>query len=63
MKLIPIFFLSLFIFCFDGIGQVIIEGKIHNYDGKSTLFYYPTLEGIHTSVWVTIVPMQRENLK
>jgi thiol-disulfide isomerase/thioredoxin len=38
------------------IGQITIEGKIHNYDGKTKLHYYPTLEGIHTSVWKTIQP-------
>jgi len=38
------------------IAQVIIEGKIHNYDGNTELYYFPTLEGIHTSVWKTIHP-------
>jgi len=38
------------------LGQIIIKGKIHNYDGKSEVNYCPTVEGIHTPVWEAVQP-------
>lgn len=37
-------------------GQVVIKGKIQNYDGESTIAFYPTLDGIFAPIWRTIKP-------
>ena len=64
MKLILLFFLSFLIFRIDGNGQIIIEGKIHNYDGESKVIYVPTLEGIHSSsLWETVQPNSKGEFK
>ncbi len=39
-----------------GLGNVVIKGKIHNYDGKSIVGYYTTLEGIVTTYWEEVQP-------
>ena len=33
------------------IGKVVIRGKIHNYDGKTRIGYYRTLQGVMTAFW------------
>jgi hypothetical protein len=44
--------LFLLMACFSmvsyGNGKVVIRGKIRNYDGKSLVYYHPTIEGIYT---------------
>jgi len=37
-------------------GKVVIRGKIRNYDGKSSVYYQPTIEGIYTPYWKEIKP-------
>lgn len=37
-------------------GKVVIRGKIRNYDGKSIVYYHPTIEGIYTPYWKEITP-------
>jgi thiol-disulfide isomerase/thioredoxin len=37
-------------------GKVIISGKISGYDGKSIVYYNPTIEGIFTPYWKEIKP-------
>lgn len=54
MKHILTFVLVFFYFC--GYSQVVVKGKIHNYDGKSIIYYNPTIEGIHTPYWFEIIP-------
>lgn len=44
-------------------GQVVIKGKILNYDGKTKIFYNPTIEGIHTPYWIDITPTPSGNFK
>ena len=63
MKFSLIFFLPIFLIFIDGKGQIIIEGKIHNYDGKSEVYYHPTLEGIYSPTWKTLQPNSRGEFK
>jgi thiol-disulfide isomerase/thioredoxin len=37
-------------------AKVVIQGKILHYDGRSIVYYHPTLEGIHTYHWYEIKP-------
>jgi hypothetical protein len=54
---------SIFLFLFEGQGQVIIDGKIHNYDGQSKVYYHPTLEGIYCPTWKTVLPNSQGEFK
>jgi len=40
----------------NAFGKVVIRGKIQNYDGKSIVYYHPTIEGIYTPYWKEIKP-------
>ena len=54
MKIIPYIILTaLPIF---GYGQVVIEGRIHNYNGKSEVYYTHTWDGIHTMNQKSVKP-------
>ncbi|MDH5365965.1 MAG: hypothetical protein OEW67_03205 [Cyclobacteriaceae bacterium] len=44
-------------------AQVVIKGKIINYDGKTKIYYSPTIEGIHTPYWIDIMPSASGNFK
>lgn len=48
--------LCIVISCHSVVAQVTILGKILNYDGKSTISYHPTIEGIYTPYWKEIKP-------
>lgn len=37
-------------------GKVTIRGKILNYDGKSVVYYHPTIEGVFTPYWKEVKP-------
>lgn len=37
-------------------GKVAIRGKILNYDGKSVVYYHPTIEGVFTPYWKEVKP-------
>jgi thiol-disulfide isomerase/thioredoxin len=43
-------------FIFSAEANVIIKGRILHYDGKTIIYYYPTIEGIHTPYWKEIKP-------
>ncbi len=36
--------------------KIVIKGKILGYDGKSIVFYHPTIEGIYTPYWKEVKP-------
>jgi thiol-disulfide isomerase/thioredoxin len=42
--------------CCASFAKVIIRGKIHNYDGKSIVYYHPVVEGIYTPYGKEIQP-------
>lgn len=44
-------------------AQVVIKGKIHNYDGGSEIAYYPTLDSIYAPVWRNINPKSNGTFK
>ncbi|MGK7390040.1 MAG: TlpA family protein disulfide reductase [Candidatus Cyclobacteriaceae bacterium M2_1C_046] len=44
-------------------AQVVIKGKIHNYDGKSEISYYPTLDGIYSPRYLTVKPKPNGSFK
>lgn len=50
------FFILLTIIAANAFGKVVIRGKIRNYDGKSIVYYHPTIEGIYTPYWKEIKP-------
>jgi hypothetical protein len=50
---ITLFFVFVFLFAE---AKVSIRGKILNYDGKSIVYYNPTIEGIHVSYWLEVQP-------
>src|SRR5688500_16254913 len=37
-------------------SKVVIHGKILHYDGKTIVYYHPTIEGIHVPYWLEIKP-------
>lgn len=45
-----------FLCCQLSHGKIIIRGKINDYDGKTVVYYRPTLEGIFTPYWFEIKP-------
>ncbi len=51
---------SLSIFSF---GQVVVEGRIRNYDGKSEVYYTHTWDGIHTMNQKSIKPKSNGTFK
>ncbi len=56
----------LFVLLFTSIislGKVVIKGKIHNYDEKSIVGYYTTLEGIVTTFWEEVQPYPNGTFK
>lgn len=59
--------ITIFIFallCFNiGWSKVIIRGKIIGYDGKSIVYYHPTIEGIYTPYWKEIKPASNGTFK
>lgn len=63
MKFFLLLIFSILLLCCDGNGQVVIEGKIYNYDGKSKVTYHPTQEGIYSPTWKTIQPNSRGEFK
>lgn len=63
MRFSPFIFFIIILFSLEGNGQVLIEGKIHNYDGKSEVYYHPTLEGIYSPTTKTIQPNTRGEFK
>lgn len=56
MMLRSILFLFILFLGFPSEGKVVIRGKIRNYDGKSIVYYHPTIEGIYTPYWKEIKP-------
>lgn len=44
-------------------AQVVIKGKIHNYDGESVISYYPTLDGIYSPRFLTVKPKPNGSFK
>jgi thiol-disulfide isomerase/thioredoxin len=44
-------------------GTVSIKGKIIGYDGKSIVYYHPTIEGIYTPYWKEIKPSSNGTFK
>jgi len=46
----------LFIIPIFSLAQVVIDGKIHNYNGKSEIYFSHTWDGIHTINFKTIKP-------
>lgn len=52
---IVLLFFALFLYEV-GWTKVIITGKIVGYDGKSIVYYHPTIEGIYTPYWKEIKP-------
>ncbi|MGK7390045.1 MAG: TlpA family protein disulfide reductase [Candidatus Cyclobacteriaceae bacterium M2_1C_046] len=44
-------------------AQVVIKGKIHNYDGETLIWYTPTLDGIYGPVGRTIKPNSNGRFK
>lgn len=55
--------LLLLFFSTPCLGQVVIKGKIHNYDGKSTIDFYNTLDGIYAPIWQTLRPNRNGTFK
>jgi thiol-disulfide isomerase/thioredoxin len=49
-------FILLAIMSANAFGKVVIRGKIRNYDGKSSVYYQPTIEGIYTPYWKEVKP-------
>jgi hypothetical protein len=37
-------------------GKVVIRGKIVGYDGRTVVYYHPTLEGIYAPYWKEVRP-------
>lgn len=56
MHLRTIIIILALLYCNTGWGTVTIRGKIIGYDGKSIVYYHPTLEGIYTPYWKEIKP-------
>lgn len=44
-------------------GQVSIRGKILEYDGKSLVYYHPTVEGIYTPYWKEVKPARNGSFR
>lgn len=38
-------------------GKIVIRGKIRNYDGKTAVYYHPTIEGIYTPYSIKVQPL------
>lgn len=57
MKKRTAFFLLLTCISMLSYGKVVIRGKIRNYDGKSLVYYHPTIEGIYTPYSNKIQPL------
>lgn len=56
MHLRTIIIILALLYCNTGWGTVTIRGKIIGYDGKSIVYYHPTIEGIYTPYWKEIKP-------
>ena len=56
MKFTACCFLILLLSGCSVVGQVVIRGKIIGYDGKSLVYYHPTIEGIYTPYWKEVKP-------
>lgn len=52
-----IFFLLTLFFGLPSEGKVVIRGKIRNYDGKTAVYYHPTIEGIYTPYSIKVQPL------
>ncbi len=57
------FFILLVIISLNTLAQVVIKGKILNYDGHSHIWYYPTIEGIHVPYWIEVQPTPNGKFK
>lgn len=56
MKFTACFFLLVLLSACTALSQVVIRGKIIGYDGRSLVYYHPTIEGIYTPYWKEIRP-------
>ena len=55
--IIPVFLVTFILVTpTSGWSKVSIRGKILNYDGKSIVYYHPTIEGIYTPYWIEVTP-------
>lgn len=55
--------LLLFCFHYTVSGKVIIRGKINNYDGKTLIYYHPTIEGIYAPYSNKVKPLPNGNFR
>lgn len=57
MKKITALFLVLTCISTVSYGKIVIRGKIRNYDGKTAVYYHPTIEGIYTPYSIKVQPL------